>query len=156
MNLPIPRKLIVLGDEYTGKGSAEKRAAIAEWLTERKLDGAILSALDSVAWAFNIRGSDVSRTPVALSFAVINDDGTADFYVEPDKVTDEVRQHLGNAVRLHPRTAFAPALEAMQTRAPCAATAPCSPADPTARWCARWSSRPVRARRARRSSPRRA
>jgi Xaa-Pro aminopeptidase len=111
---PSNAKLIVLGDEYTGKGSAEKRAAIAEWLAERKLDGAILSALDSVAWAFNIRGSDVSRTPVALSFAVINDDGTADFYVEPDKVTDEVRQHLGNAVRLHPRTAFAPALEAMQ------------------------------------------
>jgi Xaa-Pro aminopeptidase len=111
---PSAAKLIVLGDEYTGQGSAEKRAAIADWLAERKLDAAILSALDSVAWAFNIRGSDVSRTPVALSFAVINGDGTADFYVEPDKITDEVRQHLGNAVRLHPRTAFSPALQAMQ------------------------------------------
>lgn len=107
---PSDAKLIVLGDEYTGQGSAEKRAAIADWLAERKLDAAILSALDSVAWAFNIRGSDVSRTPVALSFAVINGDGTADFYVEPEKITDEVRAHLGNAVRIHPRNAFSPAL----------------------------------------------
>ncbi len=110
---PSNARLIVLEDQYTGRSSAEKRAEIAEWLAEKKLDGAILSALDSVAWTFNIRGADVSRTPVALSFAVINGDGTADLYVEPEKVTDAVRQHLGNAVRIHPRSAFAPALEAM-------------------------------------------
>jgi Xaa-Pro aminopeptidase len=115
-NQPAPSdaRLIVLEDQYTGQGSAEKRAAIADWLAAKKLDGAILSALDSVAWTFNVRGSDVSRTPVALAFAVINGDGTADLYVEPEKVTDEVAKHLGNAVRLHPRDAFAPALAAMK------------------------------------------
>jgi Xaa-Pro aminopeptidase len=111
---PSDAKLIVLEDQYTGQSSAEKRAEIAEWLAEKKLDGAILSALDSVAWTFNIRGADVSRTPVALSFAVINGDGTADLYVEPEKMTDAVAQHLGNAVRVHPRSAFAPALEGMR------------------------------------------
>jgi Xaa-Pro aminopeptidase len=111
---PSDAKLIVLDDQYTGQSSAEKRAAMAEWLAEKKLDGAILSALDSVAWTFNIRGADVSRTPVALSFAVINGDGTADLYVEPEKMTDAVAQHLGNAVRIHPRSAFAPALEGMK------------------------------------------
>ncbi len=107
-------KLIVQDDQYAGQNSAEKRAQVADWLTSQKLDAAIISALDSVAWAFNIRGSDVSRTPVALSFAVLSSDGTADFYVEPEKLDDSVRQHLGNAVRLHPRSAFAPALEAMK------------------------------------------
>ncbi len=111
---PSDAKLIVLGDEYSGQGSAEKRAAVADWLTANKLDGAVLSALDSVAWTFNVRGSDVERTPVALSFAVLHDDGTADFFVEPEKIGDDVRAHLGNAVRLHPKTAFAPALEAMR------------------------------------------
>jgi Xaa-Pro aminopeptidase len=106
-------KLIVLEDQYTGQSSAEKRAAVADWLTEKKLDAAVISALDSVAWTFNVRGADVSHTPVALSFAVLQSDGTADFYVEPEKVDDAVRQHLGNAVRLHPRSAFAPALQAM-------------------------------------------
>lgn len=111
---PSDAKLIVLDDEYTGRSSADKRAAIADWLAEQKLDGAILSALDSVAWTFNVRGSDVSRTPVALSFAVINGDGTADLYVEPEKIDESVAKHLGNAVRIHPRSAFAPALEAMK------------------------------------------
>ena len=32
---------------------------------------AVLSALDSIAWAFNVRGEDVSRTPVALAFALL-------------------------------------------------------------------------------------
>jgi Xaa-Pro aminopeptidase len=110
---PSDAKLMVLDDEFSGQSSAEKRAAVADWLTENKLDGAVISALDSVAWTFNVRGQDVSRTPVALSFAVLASDGTADFYVEPDKIDDAVRQHLGNAVRLHPRAAFAPALAAM-------------------------------------------
>ncbi len=110
---PSDAKLIVLDDQYTGQTSAQKRAVVADWLTEKKLDAAIISALDSVAWTFNVRGADVSRTPVALSFAVLQSDGTADFYVEPEKIDDAVRQHLGNAVRVHPRSAFAPALQAM-------------------------------------------
>ncbi len=111
---PSVAKLIVLDDEYTGQSSAEKRAQVADWLDREGLDAAVISALDSVAWTFNIRGSDVSRTPVALSFALLNKDGTADFFVEPEKLDDAVRQHLGNAVRIHPKSDFAPALGAMR------------------------------------------
>jgi Xaa-Pro aminopeptidase len=107
---PSSAKMVPLADQYTGQSSAEKRAAVADWLTANDLDAAIVSALDSVAWTFNIRGEDVSHTPVSLSFAVLSSDGTADLYVAPEKVDDAVRQHLGNAVRLHPRSAFAPAL----------------------------------------------
>ncbi len=111
---PSDAKVMVHGGEYTGQSSAEKRAAVADWLSANKLDATIISALDSVAWTFNIRGEDVACTPVALSFAVLNDDGTADLYVAPEKIDDGVRQHLGNAVRVHPRSAFAPALEGMK------------------------------------------
>jgi Xaa-Pro aminopeptidase len=111
---PSDARLIVLDDQYSGQSSAEKRAAVADWLTGQNLDGAIISALDSVAWTFNVRGADVSHTPVALSFAVLNNDGTADFYVEPEKVDETVTKHLGNAVRVHPKSAFAAALGAMK------------------------------------------
>lgn len=107
---PSDAKMIVLEDKYTGQSSADKRARIADWLSANQLDAAVISALDSVAWAFNIRGADVSHTPVALSFALLNSDGTADLYVDPNKVTDAVRAHLGNAVRIHDRADFAPAL----------------------------------------------
>ena len=110
---PSDAKLKVLEDQYTGRSSAEKRADVADWLAAQNLDAAIISALDSVAWTFNVRGSDVERTPVALSFAVLNRDGTADLYVDPTKMDDSVAQHLGNAVRVHDRAAFTPALAAM-------------------------------------------
>ena len=103
-------KVIAFEDQYTGQSSAQKRAQVADWLVAEKLDATVITALDSIAWTFNIRGQDVSHTPVALSFAILNADATADLYIAPEKIDDSVRQHLGNAVRLHDRAAFAPAL----------------------------------------------
>jgi len=107
---PSDAKLAVQSDAAAGRSSAAKRGEIAEWLTTRKADAVVLSALDSIAWAFNIRGGDVSHTPVALAYAIVHADGTADLFVAPDKVEEEVVRHLGNAVRVHDRAIFAPAL----------------------------------------------
>ncbi|QPQ54280.1 aminopeptidase P family protein [Allosphingosinicella flava] len=103
---PSKARLIVHPDALAGKSSAAKRQDMADWLKGEGADAAILSALDSIAWTFNIRGVDVSHTPVALSFAVVHDDGTADLFVAGEKVGDDVRQHLGNGVRLHERSNF--------------------------------------------------
>ena len=110
---PSRARLIVQPDEFTGRSSAAKRQAMADWLREEGADSAVLAALDSIAWTFNVRGADVERTPVALSFALVHEDGTADLFVAPEKVGDDVRQHLGNGVRLHERDAFEPALKAL-------------------------------------------
>jgi Xaa-Pro aminopeptidase len=110
---PSKARLIVHPDAYAGKSSAAKRAEMADWLKEQNADAAVLSALDSVAWTFNVRGQDVEHTPVALSFAVVNADGTADLFVAPEKIGDDVHAHLGNAVRVHDRNAFAPHLSAL-------------------------------------------
>ncbi|MDQ3245708.1 MAG: aminopeptidase P family protein [Pseudomonadota bacterium] len=99
-------RLVVQPDKYAGKSSAEKRTDIADWLGKQGADAAVLSALDSIAWAFNVRGADVARTPVALAFALVHADGTADLFVDGEKVDAEVRQHLGNGVRLHDKSAF--------------------------------------------------
>ncbi|HEX8444321.1 MAG TPA: aminopeptidase P family protein [Allosphingosinicella sp.] len=107
---PSTARLVVHPETYAGKSSAAKRQEMADWLREQGADAAVLSALDSIAWTFNIRGADVDHTPVALSFALVHDDGTADLFVSPDKLTDEVRQHFGNGVRVHGREAFEPHL----------------------------------------------
>ena len=105
---------MVHGDDVAGQNSAEKRAAIAEWLQAEGLDAAVVSALDSIAWLLNIRGTDVERTPVALSYLVAKADGTAQLFIAPEKVTPELAQHLGNAVSIRPRDEFANALGDMQ------------------------------------------
>jgi Xaa-Pro aminopeptidase len=102
--------LVVQPDEYAGKSAAEKRTEIADWLAKHHADAAVLSALDSIAWAFNIRGQDVTHTPVALAYAIVHCDGTADLFVAGEKIGPEVRQHLGNGVRLHERSQFETAL----------------------------------------------
>ena len=103
-------RLVVQPDEYAGKSSAEKRTEIAEWLESKNADAAVIAPLDSIAWLFNVRGQDVHRTPVALAYGIIHSDGTADLFVADEKVGPDVRQHLGNGVRLHDRHAFEAAL----------------------------------------------
>lgn len=107
---PSDARLVVHDERFAGRSAADKRAAMADWLVAKKADAAILSALDSIAWTFNIRGKDVDRTPVALAYAIVHADATADLFVAPEKMDDAVAQHLGNAVRVHDRAAFADAL----------------------------------------------
>ena len=57
---------------------------------------------------------DVTHTPVALAFALVNADGTADLFVEGEKIGDDVRAHLGNGVRLHERDEFEPYLRSLE------------------------------------------
>lgn len=103
---PSNAKLVGHPAHVAGQSSAEKRRDVADWLSAKKADGVILSALDSIAWTFNVRGQDVPRTPVALAYALVNADATADLFIAPEKLTEEVVEHLGSAVRVHSRDAF--------------------------------------------------
>ena len=107
---PSNARLVAYDNARAGKSSAEKRQEIADWLAERKADAVVLSALDSIAWTLNVRGTDVAHTPVALAYVVVNADATADLFVAPDKIGNDVKQALGNAVRVHDRSAFTGAL----------------------------------------------
>ena len=111
---PSAAPVAVHGDALAGQSASAKRAAIADWLKAEGLDATVMTALDSVAWTFNLRGADVARTPVGLAFALIHADATADLFIAPEKLTDAVRQHLGNSVRLHDYGALTGALTAMQ------------------------------------------
>ncbi len=108
--LPSPAPLAVHPDALAGASSAAKRAAVADWLAEQGADAVVLTALDSVAWLLNVRGEDVAHTPVARGHLLVHADGTADLFVAPEKLTDAVVQHLGNAIRTHDYAALGSAL----------------------------------------------
>jgi Xaa-Pro aminopeptidase len=110
---PSAAPALVHEERFAGQSSQAKREALSAWLAEEKLDAAVISALDSVAWLLNIRGEDVERTPVALSYVLAHADGTADLFIAEEKVTPELVRHLGNAVRIQPRDAFVPALQGL-------------------------------------------
>ena len=113
---PSAAVLSVHDDPAAGDSAAAKRDRIATWLGEQRADAVVLTALDSIAWMLNVRGADVDHTPVALAYAIVNGDGVTDLFVAPDKLTEAVRVHLGNAVRLHDRAAFSNAFAALAGR----------------------------------------
>jgi Xaa-Pro aminopeptidase len=85
---------------FAGEDSAEKRHRLAKDLVEKGQDAALLTDPASVAWLFNMRGGDVAFTPVALSYAVLNADGTATLFIASAKLSAETRSQLGNEVTI--------------------------------------------------------
>ncbi len=112
---PAPIAPVVPHDQrYAGRGAPEKRQDIAAKLAADGYDAAIISDPSSIAWLFNIRGADVSHTPLPLSFAIAARDGTTTLFIDGRKLLPETRKHLGNAVAVQPYEAFAPGLEALK------------------------------------------
>lgn len=107
---PSPAIAVPHDEALAGRSSADKRAAVADWLAKEGHDAVVIPALDSVAWLLNIRGSDVAHTPVALSYVIAHKDGSAELFIAPEKVTPELTRHLGNAVTIRDRAAFEGAL----------------------------------------------
>lgn len=58
--------------------------------------GTVVSALDEIAWLFNLRGSDIECNPVFFSYAIVNEN-EAILYLDLDKLTDEVTSHLASS-----------------------------------------------------------
>lgn len=99
--------------QFAGKSSEEKRREIAEAVKAAGADALLVTAPPSIAWLFNIRGGDVSRTPLPLGRALLSADGTATLFVAPEKVTNELAVHLGEAVDIRAEDDVANALEAL-------------------------------------------
>jgi Xaa-Pro aminopeptidase len=97
--------------EYAGESSADKRRRLGETLGA---DAAVLTAAPSIAWLFNVRGGDVRRAPMPLGQAILNQDGTARLFLDPDKVTSDLQAWLGNAVSLERPEALPGALDALK------------------------------------------
>ncbi len=101
---------------YSGKSSADKRAEIAHVLRDAKQDATIVTDPASLAWLFDIRGQDVPFTPFALGFAILRSDAQAELFIDPARLSPDVRAWLGNAVGVAGRAQLPDALRALSGR----------------------------------------
>jgi Xaa-Pro aminopeptidase len=102
--------------EFAGENSSSKISRIAEDLQNKSQDCVVLTAPMALAWVFNIRGNDVSRTPLTLGSAIINSDGTSILFVDLQKMNPEVRAHLGNGVLIKSDSEFEPYLATLANK----------------------------------------
>lgn len=108
---PVPcEPVIVHGEEYAGESSASKRQRVGESVADNGADAVVLTDPSAIAWLLNIRGGDVTNTPLALSFAVLGADGKVDWFIDERKISDEVRQHVGGDVTIRPMESLADAM----------------------------------------------
>ncbi|WZL78424.1 aminopeptidase P family protein [Eubacteriales bacterium mix99] len=91
---PLPMdKAFLLDVAFAGLSVREKRAQVLSHMKKNGVDHYIVSAPDSIAWFLNLRGNDVSYTPVILSYLLISGNSVT-WFVDPGKLTDEVRDYL--------------------------------------------------------------
>ena len=83
-----------------GRSAKEKIAELQETLRREKADAVLLTLLDSIAWLFNIRGGDISHSPLALAFALVPARGKPSLFIDPAKIGGNVRGHLKDAAEL--------------------------------------------------------
>ncbi|KAM4702754.1 xaa-Pro aminopeptidase 1 [Rhinophrynus dorsalis] len=113
--------LIALGLNYTGVSWKEKIEKLRTKMVERKASWIVLTALDEVAWLFNLRGLDVDYNPVFFAYAIV---GTSSIrlFASGDRLSDPaVRAHLlldlspppEFRVQLEPYESVLPALQSI-------------------------------------------
>jgi len=81
--------------KYSGKSTAEKLETLRAEMQKVRADVFILSALDDIAWLFNIRGNDVSYNPVTIAYALV-DMEKAVLFIDAEKITDESAKYLAS------------------------------------------------------------
>jgi Xaa-Pro aminopeptidase len=102
-----PQNPVVLHPlKKSGRPADKKIADLQKRLTAEAQDCAVLTLPDSIAWLFNIRGSDIAHNPVALAFAVLPAAGKPELFIDAAKLSKDVRRELDAIVRLSPPDAL--------------------------------------------------
>lgn len=87
-------KLFVHDEEVVGESVDSKMGRIMEAVKGELANAVMLSSLDDIAWATNVRAAnDIAFSPIFVSYLYI-DPQRRILFVDPEKMTDEVKAHL--------------------------------------------------------------
>ena len=100
----------IQGLQFSGEAEAEKLKRIRLEISKLGADALVLSDSHGVAWAFNIRGADVSHTPLPLSYALVPKDGRPTIFIDHRKLSNSTRDHLEQSADVEEPDKLAPKL----------------------------------------------
>ena len=87
----------VHGPQFSGEAETEKLKRIGLEIDKLGVEALVLSDSHAVAWTFNIRGGDVSHTPLPLSYALVPKTGRPTVFIDHRKLSNSARDHLERA-----------------------------------------------------------
>src|SRR5712672_3213435 len=132
------------GTHYSGEPEAEKLKRIQLEISKLGADALVLSDSHVVAWTFNIRGADVSHTPLPLSYALVPKDGRPVVFIDHRKLSNSARDHLEQTADVEEPDALAPKLTALAQGGAAIALDSITAADALSRLIVAAGGRPVR------------
>src|SRR4051794_11846902 len=104
------------GTQYAGEAEADKLGRIRGEIAKLGADALVLSDSHAVAWTFNIRGADVSHTPLPLSYALVPKNGRPTLFIDHRKLSNSARDHLEQTADVSEPGALAPKLTELGKR----------------------------------------
>jgi len=99
--------------EFAGKLAKDKITEMQKVIADTGAKAAILSDPSSVAWTFNIRGSDLPSTPHPLCRAIIHAEGIAQIFIDSRKIGIEQAAYLTQLADLVETDGFVDAIAAV-------------------------------------------
>ncbi|XP_048406729.1 xaa-Pro aminopeptidase 1 [Stegostoma tigrinum] len=88
------KPLLVMDLSYTGMSWQDKIVQQRVKMAEKNASWLVITALDEVAWLFNLRGSDIQYNPVFFAFTIIGLNSIRLFINETHMEDPVVREHL--------------------------------------------------------------
>jgi len=95
--------------QFAGEPAAAKVTRVREALGRN--DGVLVSDPHNLAWLFNIRGADVSHTPLPLGYAYVPRDGRPTLLLDSRKLSAAIRDGLGEHAELAEPDTVVPLME---------------------------------------------
>ncbi len=110
-----PAGRAVLHDvKFAGEAAAEKLKRVRVELAKLRADALLVTDPQAVAWAFNIRGSDLPHVPLVLASALLPRDGRPLLFIEARKLDNAVRSALEELAEIRAPETLAAALAAFK------------------------------------------
>ena len=100
-------------DEMAGKTREEKLAEVREQMSEAGAEHTLVTALDDIAWLFNLRGADIECNPVFLAYALVSAD-KVQLFIDSSRIEEPAMKALAaSSIELLPYDAIADSLKGL-------------------------------------------
>ncbi len=134
----------VHGPQFSGETENDKLGRIQLEIAKLGVDALVLSDSHAVAWTLNIRGADVSHTPLPLSYALVPKDGRPIVFIDHRKLSNSARDHLERTADVEEPAALTPKLRELSQRGASIALDNATAADALSRLVHAAGGKPVR------------
>lgn len=99
-------KAWILDEQYSGRSTAEKMAAVRAEMDTKGATVHLMSSLYDIAWLLNVRGNDISYVPVVLSYLAMTKDSCI-WFLQEEIVDETLRKYLDeNGIQTKPYDSF--------------------------------------------------